>query len=109
VEEEMLAFLGLVINMRVIRLPYVKGHESQGFLYKFPFLGKALTRKRLLHIFWMLHLKTVSNTNHSWRTRTQKVRNFLKYMDARCKAHFIPGQNLPVNESVVQFKGRKSS
>jgi hypothetical protein len=54
----------------------------------------------------MLHLETVSTSGHSLRTRTQKVSNYLKYIDARFREHFIPGQNLWVDESVVGFKGK---
>jgi len=54
----------------------------------------------------MLHLQTFSISDHSLRTRTQKVSNFLNYLDARFINHFIPGQNLSVDESVVGFKGK---
>ena len=108
VEEEMLAFLGLIINMGVIHLPYLKDYWSQQFVCRVPFFGEVFTRKRFLQIFWMLHLETVSTSDHSLRTRTQKVSNFLKYIDARFREHFIPGQNLSVDESVVGFKGKIS-
>jgi hypothetical protein len=36
------------------------------------------------------------------------VSNFLKYIDAMFREHFIPGQNLSVDESVVGFKGKIS-
>jgi hypothetical protein len=36
------------------------------------------------------------------------VSNFLKYIDARFREHFIPGQNLSVDESVVGFKRKIS-
>jgi len=104
----MLAFLGFIINMGVIHLPYVKDYWSQQFVCRVPFFGEVFTRKRFLQIFWMLHLETVSTSYHSLRTRTQKVSNFLKYIDARFRQHFIPGQNLSVDESVVGFKGKIS-
>ena len=108
VEEEILAFLGLIINMGVIHLPSVKDYWSQQFVCRVPFFGEVFTRKRFLQIFWMLHLETVSNSDRSLRTRTQKVSNFLNYIDARFREHFIPGQNLSVDESVVGFKGKIS-
>jgi hypothetical protein len=92
VGKEMLAFLGLIINMGVIHLPYVK-HMSQQFVCRVSFFGEIFTRKRFLQIFWMLHLETVSTSDHSLRTRTQKVGNLLKYINARFREHFIPGQN----------------
>jgi len=107
VEEEMLAFLGLIINMGVIHLPSVKDYWSQQFVCRVTFFGEVFTRKRFLQIFWMLHLETVSNSDHSLRTRTQKVSNFLNYIDARFREHFIPGQNLSVDEFVVLFSKEK--
>jgi hypothetical protein len=53
------------------------------------------------------YLETVS-TADSLRTRTQKLSNFLNYIDARYRDHFIPGQTLSVDESVVGFKGEIS-
>jgi len=46
VEEEMLAFLGFIINMGVIHLPYVKDYWSQQFVCRAPFFGEVFTRKR---------------------------------------------------------------
>ena len=93
--------------MGVIYLPYVKDCWSLQFVCRV-FFGKVFIRKRFLRIFWMLHLDRVSTSDHSLRTRTQKVSNFLKYIDARFREHFIPGQNLSVDESVVGFKGKIS-
>jgi hypothetical protein len=56
----------------------------------------------------MLHLEIISTPDHSLKTRTQKVSNLLKYIDARFREHSIPGQNLSVDESVVDFKGKIS-
>jgi hypothetical protein len=106
VEEEMLAFLGLIINVGVIHLPDVKDYWSQQFVCRVPFFGEVFTGKSFLQIFWMLHLETVFTSDDSLRTRTQKVSNFLKYIGARFREHFIPGQNLSVDESVVDFKGK---
>jgi type II secretory pathway component PulF len=58
VEEEMLAFLGLIINMGVIHLPYLKDYWSQQFVCRVLFFGKVFKRKHLLQIFWMLHLES---------------------------------------------------
>jgi hypothetical protein len=101
-------FCGLIINMGVINLPYVKEYWSQQFVHRVPFFGEVFTRKCFLQIFWMLHLETVSTSDHSLKTRTQKVSNLLKYIDTRFREHSIPGQNLSVDESVVGFKGKIS-
>jgi hypothetical protein len=36
------------------------------------------------------------------------VHNFLKYIGARFRKHFIPGQNIVIDECVVYFKGKIS-
>jgi hypothetical protein len=51
VEEEMLEFLGLIVNMGVINLPYVKDYWSQQFVYRVPFFGEVFTRKCFLQLF----------------------------------------------------------
>ena len=79
----MLPILVLVINMGVIHLLYIKNYWSQEFVYRVPFFDEVFTSKCFLKIFWMLHLETVSTADHSMRTRTQKLSNFLKYI--RCK------------------------
>ena len=86
----------------------MKDYWSQQFVCSVPSFGEVFTRKRFLQIFWMLHLEAVSTSDHSLRNRTQKVSNFLKYIDARFREHFIPGQNLSVDESVVGVKGKIS-
>jgi len=67
----MLPFLVLV--MGVFHLLYIKNYWSQEFVYRVPFFDEVLTRNHFLHIFWMLHLETVSTTDHNLRTRTQKL------------------------------------
>jgi len=91
--------------MVVPNIHYNKNYWSQEFVFRVPFFDKVFTSKCFLHIFWMLHLETVS-TADSLRTRTQKVSNFPKYINASFRDHFIPGQNLSVDESVVGFKGK---
>lgn len=56
----------------------------------------------------MLHLETTSPNHHSLKTRTQKVSNFLSYIDDRCREYYIPSQNLAVDASVTGFKGKIS-
>jgi hypothetical protein len=84
----------LIINMGVIHLPYVKDYWSQQFVCRVPFIGEVFKKNTFFQIFWMLHLETISISDHSLRTRTQTVSNLLKYIATRFREHFIPGQNL---------------
>ena len=106
--EEMRAFLGVIINMGLLYLPDIKEYFSKEFTHKVPFFSAVFSRQRFLQIFWMLHLESYTHADPSLQTRTQKVSNFLTYLDARFREHFIPGQELSIDESVVAFKGRIS-
>ena len=89
--------------MGVIHLLYIKNCWLPEFVYRVSFFDEVFTRKHFLQIFCMLHLETIS-TADSLRTRSQKKSNFLKYINAKYRDHFVPGQNLSVDESVVGFK-----
>jgi hypothetical protein len=92
--------------MGLIQLPDMKDYWSQDFVCQVPFFSLIFTRKRFYEILWLLHLGTLPQNDNSLRTRTQKVSNFLKYIDDRCREHFIPSQNISVDESVVGFKDK---
>ena len=91
--------------MGVFNLFYIKNYRSQEFVYRVLFFDEVFTRNHFLHIFWMLHLETVSTTDHNLRTRTQKLSKFLKYISAGYRHNFIPCQTLSLDESVAGFKG----
>jgi hypothetical protein len=59
VEEEVWAFIGLVINMGLIQLPDMKDYWSQDFVCQVPFFSMTFTGKRFSEICWMLHLETL--------------------------------------------------
>ncbi|TBU10732.1 transposase IS4, partial [Hamiltosporidium tvaerminnensis] len=42
------------------------------------------------------------------RARTQKVRDYLDFLDERFKEHCVPSREISVDESVVEFKGKIS-
>lgn len=54
----------------------------------------------------MLRVNENPESVQNIRTRTQKISNFLEYIDSKCTENFVPGTKLSVNESIVKFKGR---
>lgn len=56
----------------------------------------------------MLHLKTISTSNTTPRTRLQRVSCFLDYINSKFLDYFIPGEHICVDESTTKFKGRIS-
>jgi hypothetical protein len=51
-------------------------------------------------------LETVASIDHSLRTWTPNVSNFLKFTDSGCGKYFIPGQDLQVDSCLVGLKGK---
>ena len=107
-EIEMKAFLGVVINMGLIEVPELQDYWSQAFHSNIPFFGRIFSRRRFMQIFWTLHLETIPTKIHGPITRTQKVNNFLMYIESKCRQHFVPDKYLSIDESTVGFKGRIS-
>jgi hypothetical protein len=104
VGEELWVFIGVVINVQLFQVPDMKDYWSQDFASQVPFFSVIFTRKRFLEIFGVLHLETVPQNENSLRTKTEKVSNFLKYVDGRCRKRFIPSQNISIDVTVVGFK-----
>lgn len=82
------AFLGVVINMGLIEVPELQDYWSKSFHSNIPFIDKILSR-RFMQIFWTLHLETIPTGNQGPITRTEKVKNFLIYIESKCR-HFVP-------------------
>ncbi|XP_066596608.1 piggyBac transposable element-derived protein 4-like [Prorops nasuta] len=107
-EDEFWAFIGVIINMGMIPLANMQEYWSVKENSHIPFFSTIFTRKRIMQIFWMLHLKTPDPAKNDIRTRIQRASNFLEPINSRFSDYFIPGENICVDESVVKFKGKIS-
>ncbi|CAD1468565.1 unnamed protein product, partial [Heterotrigona itama] len=56
----------------------------------------------------MPHSKIPDSDSKNLKTCIQRASIFLKYLDSKFSEHFIPGQNICINESIVKFKGKIS-
>ncbi|XP_060822292.1 piggyBac transposable element-derived protein 4-like [Bombus pascuorum] len=54
----------------------------------------------------MLHLNKNASKAQDFRTRVQKVNNFIEYLDEKFREYFVPGKEVSINEAVVKVKGR---
>ncbi|XP_071054999.1 piggyBac transposable element-derived protein 4-like [Onthophagus taurus] len=106
--EEFTAFLGVVLNMGPITVSNIQEYWSQQFNAKIPFFSSIFRRELCLQIFWMLHLHENDPNDQTLRARTQKVRQYLDYLDKQLKEQFVPSREISVDESVVRFKGKIS-
>ncbi|XP_046828679.1 piggyBac transposable element-derived protein 4-like isoform X2 [Vespa crabro] len=106
---EMKAFLGLILNMGIVRLSNIQDYWSKEEEFQVPFFSKIIDKGRFMQIFWMLHLNEVHEPNAILETRLQKVSKYLEYLDLKFREHFIPNKCISIVESVVKYKGRLGS
>lgn len=106
--EEMLAFIGVILNMGIIITRNLKDYWSQQHNSRIPFFSEIFRRERFQQIFWMLHLHVNVSNDKSIKTRTQKISNYLDYIDNKFKEYFVPEKEITIDESIVKFKGRSS-
>ena len=104
--KEMRAFLGIILLMETILLPNLKDYWTTDHKCRILYFAEIFRRDRFLQIFWMLHKNENSEGTRNMRTRTQKISNFLDYIDSKCRENFVPEAELSVDESIVKFKGR---
>lgn len=106
--DEFWAFIGVILNMGTMPLANIQEYWSTRNNSRIPFFSSEFTRARFQQIFWMLHQKTPDSGSTDLNTRIQRVSIFLEYLDSKFSEYFIPGQNICVDESIVQFKGKIS-
>lgn len=104
--QEMKAFLGLLINMGMNPRPDLQSYFSEDWIDKMPFFKDVFSRSRFLMIFWCLHLAPPGDKAQTAKTRGNKVRNVLDYLDNKYREYYIPNEFLSGDESTVAFKGR---
>ncbi|KAK2588065.1 hypothetical protein KPH14_004130 [Odynerus spinipes] len=106
---EMKAFLGIVLNMGIVRLSNIQDYWSNEEEFKVPFFSKIFDRDRFMQIFWMLHLNDAHEPNANLETRLLKASKYLEYLDVKFREHYIPNKSVSVVESVIKYKGRIGS
>lgn len=106
--KEMRAFLGIILLMGTMPLPSLKDYWTTDKKCRIPYFAEIFRRDRFLQVFWMLHINENIVDTQNMATRTQKISNFLDYIDSKCRENFVPGAELSVDESIVKFKGRIS-
>ena len=121
--EEMMAFIGLILNMGTIQLPDLKDYWSTNqtlnlsfFRYTHEILyyynstivnithRSVMSCDRFLQIFWNLHLS--SPTAPAGSPRSAKVHPLLDLLSPRFETVFKPGKFVAADEAIIAFTGR---
>lgn len=102
---EIKAFLGVVINMGLHEKSSLQEYFSEEWTEKQSFFKDIFSRNRFYQIFWGFHL---CPPNHDIRNRSRgdKLKNVVAYLDNKCMQYFVPSYHVSLDESTVGFKGR---
>lgn len=104
---ELKAFLGVIINMGMNEKPEISDYFSTDWVDYQPFFKDVFSKERFLQIFWNLHIcPPPTGPVAGTLTRSGKVRNVASYLDKKFREHYVPQENVSVDESTIGFKGR---
>jgi len=104
--EEMMAFIGLVIAMGVVRLPEIDDYWATDPILQHPWFASIMSRTRFKQILRYLHC--ADNTANVVGDKLRKLRNIVDMLNVSSRQMYTPSQCLSVDESMVGTKCRIS-
>ena len=99
----MKAFVAVILNMGIIKLPDLKDYWSTHATINFPFFRSVFSRNRFFQIYGTLHVGTINGS-----LKKEKIQPFLDLLLPTFQAAYIPNQQVAIDESIITFKGRVS-
>ena len=99
--EEMKAFVGVIINMGMLKLTDIKEYWSTHTTTNLLFFRRVFSRDRFLQIYWMLHVGDLSST-----TKRAKVQPFVDKVIPLFQQYLIPSRELSIDEAMIAFRGK---
>ena len=103
--EEFMIFLGILMNVGIVRILSVQMYWTTKWTENVPFFRDSISCNRFLLLYHTtLHVcHTNPNTNSD---RAHKITPLLEKLVHNFQHHYIPFQELSVNESMIGYKGR---
>lgn len=101
----MKAFLGVILCMALNPKPSIQDYFSAEWVFHQPFFVNVFSRERFVQIFWCLHISPPT-PNARARTRGDKVKSVVVYLQEKFKEYFTPLYECSIDESTIAFKGR---
>ncbi|XP_054260166.1 piggyBac transposable element-derived protein 4-like [Macrosteles quadrilineatus] len=105
---EMKKYIALVINMGLIGKKNLIDYWDQSFSQRVPFFPEIMSRNRFQAISSMFHLTSepfIAKGEPGYDP-WQKIRKLLDHLNDAFKRHFVPSQNLAIDESMIGMKNR---
>ena len=106
-QDEMRAFLGILLVSGYSPMARRRMYLSHDDDVTNKAISSAMTRDRFDEMMRFLHVS--DNTNLDAQDKMAKVRPLVSMLNERFLHHFIPCQNLSIDESMIPYYGRHSS
>jgi hypothetical protein len=100
---EMMAFLGVVINMGIMRLSKISDYWSTLYTCNIPFFHQVMSRTRFFQIFNVLHVGDIDSPS-----KIMKVQPFIDVILETIKPLYTLEREIALDESMIPFTGRVS-
>ena len=100
---EMKAFIGIILNMGILRLTRIKDYWSTSQTCNIPFFRQVMSRNRFSQIFNVLHIGEIDATS-----KLDKVQEFIDLILQSCQPLYTLEKEIAIDESIVPFTGRAS-
>ena len=101
-------YLGISMLMGIIRLPNVKLYLSNENLYKFQLFTNVMTSARYQELSRFVHAFNKLAVPADNKDKLILVRPVMEYLQVLCKQHYLPNQELSLDEGIMPYKGRLS-
>jgi len=110
-DDEMAAFLGMLIAMGIHGLPRARMFWSTDPLFRVQPVADIMTRQRFMKLIGNLHVndnnKAVPRGDPAY-DRLHKVRPLLTKMNANFQKQAVSSSSQSIDEAMIRFKGRSS-
>ena len=107
--QEMQAFIGILIIMGIAKLPSFEQYWSENVFRNISGITSVFSQTRFLQIWRYLHLadnETLAKHGEAGYVKIGKVRAFLAAIAANCKNEYRLDQEVTIDETMVAHKGR---
>jgi hypothetical protein len=106
-DQEMLKFLGIVIQMGLTQMPKLSHYWSSSQLYGSEIIQNSMSRERFEFLLKFWHFSNNDNKNSN-QDRLFKLKPLLDLLRARFSSVYIPGLVVTIDETMVPWQGRLS-
>jgi len=103
-KEDMESFIGLLLWMRLVKMPSIKSYWRRSQLFRNSVAPLIMARNRFELILRMWHFADNSEANDDGRLH--KIRNLVNLLVAKFQQAKVPGEHLVVDETMIPFRGR---